>query len=213
MYNPVMGRWMSRDPVGATGDSSGSQTLTPDLGFVNMPTQYGDGPNLYEYVQSGPVTKRDPSGLLVWMWYNRATGDLWVGDLDTGETINLWPGCTFSGGPDLIGRIWKPIPTGQYEVLERAGKPLWLRLDPIDAVPRNDKGDNPGEGFGRSEFRMHPGNISEGCITISEKNKVCLFVYQKIRDLLGKTKKVIVPDAAYGGMLYKYGDLAVVDQP
>ncbi|REJ91991.1 MAG: RHS repeat-associated core domain-containing protein [Planctomycetota bacterium] len=39
-YSPYLGRFISRDPI-----------------------EYGDGPNMYAYVGSGPLTKVDPRGL------------------------------------------------------------------------------------------------------------------------------------------------------
>ena len=45
IYHPLLGRWNQRDPLG-----------------------YVDGMGLYEYVRSGPVTRRDPSGLFPLVW-------------------------------------------------------------------------------------------------------------------------------------------------
>ncbi len=63
MYNPRVGRWMQRDPAGLPQappmgrNLSDSQFTQPDpVG------QYADGPNLYQYVRSNPVTGLDPSG-------------------------------------------------------------------------------------------------------------------------------------------------------
>jgi RHS repeat-associated protein len=42
-YDPQVGRFISKDPIGL-----------------------GDGPNVYAYVQSNPITQKDPSGLVKW---------------------------------------------------------------------------------------------------------------------------------------------------
>jgi Protein of unknown function (DUF2778) len=40
----------------------------------------------------------------------------------------------------------------------------YYRLDPIDKKPRNDWN----ERLDRGNFRLHPGRISEGCITLDD---------------------------------------------
>jgi uncharacterized protein RhaS with RHS repeats len=67
MYNPSLGCWMQRDPADTpqapsmARNLSGSQFTQPD------PTaQYVDGPNLYQYVRSNPITHHDPTGLVTW---------------------------------------------------------------------------------------------------------------------------------------------------
>jgi hypothetical protein len=63
MYNPSLGRWMQRDPAGTkqtppmARNLSDSQFTQPDSAG-----QYADGPNLYQYVRSNPITGLDPSG-------------------------------------------------------------------------------------------------------------------------------------------------------
>ena len=46
-YDPMQGRWLSRDPLGAMGP---------------------DGPNLYSYVRNNPINYIDPLGLCWWDW-------------------------------------------------------------------------------------------------------------------------------------------------
>ena len=54
-YNQKQGRWLTRDPLG----------VNPSLGrgTVSPATQYKDGYNIYEYVRSKPIMKRDAYGL------------------------------------------------------------------------------------------------------------------------------------------------------
>jgi hypothetical protein len=53
VYDPYLGRWLSRDPIGEEG-----------------------GINLYGYVENGPIMRTDPLGLQMgipaWMWNARA---------------------------------------------------------------------------------------------------------------------------------------------
>ncbi len=60
MYNPEMGRFMQRDPIGtAPASIDESNPFWVDR-------QYTDGMNLYQYCNSQPVINVDPSGLGLW---------------------------------------------------------------------------------------------------------------------------------------------------
>lgn len=70
-YAAHMGRWTSRDPYGQIGrvrseTVSGFQANAAFLSRDRLdPTaEYHDGMNLYEYVQSDPVSTSDPFGLI-----------------------------------------------------------------------------------------------------------------------------------------------------
>jgi RHS repeat-associated protein len=189
-YDPALGRWIEQDPMGTV-----------------------NGANLRQFVEGNPVTETDPSGLLVDLVFNLETGEIKATDRDKpGITVTVKAGCAFSGGHDRIGRDHKPIPVGQYEILERKNKEGWYRLDPVDSVPRNDKVDTPGEDKGRDNFRLHPGSISEGCITVRKENDECMKQYAKLRDLIDHTKSESVTDAAdkKKNSITKYGNLDVI---
>ena len=147
-YDPMEGRFISKDPIGFAG---------------------GDV-NLYRYVQNNPVNFTDPSGLLVYSEYDRATGVLTVTDTTTGGRVVT--------SAESGGKPWgDPIPTGSYEILDHPN-PDFLRLDAIDDVLRNDI-----EGVsGRDHFRLHkPGNTT-GCIAATNEQD-----WQKVRNLIRGT--------------------------
>ncbi|MBX3356734.1 MAG: hypothetical protein KF724_13655 [Phycisphaeraceae bacterium] len=56
-YGPTLGRWLERDPIGVRVETA------PRLG-VRPSVQYHDGMNVYQYVQSSPVVRLDPVGLV-----------------------------------------------------------------------------------------------------------------------------------------------------
>jgi hypothetical protein len=59
------------------------------------------------------------------------------------------------------GKPWgAPIPKGEYDILERAGRDNFYRLDRVDASPRNDIDD----ASGRGAFRLHRPGLATGCI-------------------------------------------------
>jgi hypothetical protein len=64
-----------------------------------------------------------------------------------------------------------PIPEGRYEIFndDEPSHDGWYRLDRIDSSPRNDKDDDL---TGRDGFRLHPGTLSLGCITVPSSERV-----------------------------------------
>lgn len=161
-YDPDLGRWESRDPMGRSSAN-----------------------NLYDYVENDPVDLVDPLGLH-WI-YNQSTGQLqWISfapDLespprDIGNATSDLPtprdvDYGYSGkGEGLNNPDWQdvpnqgPIPAGQY----RFGKPnnrkgpLTLPLTPH---PSNDM-------FDRNAFLMHGDNgcachsASSGCVIMQK---------------------------------------------
>jgi RHS repeat-associated protein len=87
-YDPVTGRWLSKDPIGLEG-----------------------GLNLYVFCDDDPINWRDPWGLLVSSTYNRTTSLFSMKDDDTGEAVEF---PAESGGKPW----GDPIPTGDYTILD-----------------------------------------------------------------------------------------------
>jgi len=220
-YSPVLGRWTSQDPVGTGRSFVEPLTLiTTEVGFTfgQADLQYEKGMDLYQYELSNPVNHVDASGMLVDMVFNRATGELTVRDRDNGKEMTLGKGCAFTG--KAFGMNYDPTPLGRYEILERKNRENdekhvgWYRLDPFDSKPRNDKRDDPGEGQGRTQIRLHPGTRSTGCITVKDE---CRKKYDEMRKIIDGTKTETVTEEneryGKGNNLTKYGNLIVIDEP
>jgi hypothetical protein len=134
--------------------------------------------------------------------YNSQTGEVTTMDWDTGEYVVT--------KAESGGKPWgAPIPKGEYEVLERAGK-AEFRLDAVDGSPRNDVNDNtPG---GRGLFRLHGPGRTLGCIACVDPAG-----WQSTFNLIYDTSTTTVPDMAVrhfwqqpsGAPLLKYGRLTV----
>lgn len=149
-YDPPIGRFISEDP-----------------------SRFGAGPSFYRYTNNNPVRFTDPLGLYVVGEYNKKTGQLTVTDLDSGQTLTI--GAESGGKP-----FGEPIPTGCYDILERAGKPEF-RLDPQDSKPFDDTDD----ATGRTHFRLHkPGNTI-GCIAAKDQQQ-----WDRMYDLIRNTATV-----------------------
>jgi Protein of unknown function (DUF2778) len=67
--------------------------------------------------------------------------------------------------------LYGPIPRARYEILDdrnhsdRTHRDFY-RLDRLDWFPRNDHDDV----LNRNGFRLHPGVVSQGCITLPKAN-------------------------------------------
>lgn len=111
-----------------------------------------------------------------------------------------------------------PIPPGKYWVVDRAMggklnqlknyvKDLWTGNDHSEwfALYRDDNQIDDYtwiKGVERGQFRLHPGSISEGCITLPH-----YVDFQRIRQGLLRTNKIWVPGKAG---LKSYGTIEVV---
>jgi len=72
-YDPDLGRWLSRDPIGNTdlitsvGAASGSSHLTSKAGALKLeifPEYVGNGTNIVTYAGNRPCRYTDPTGLI-----------------------------------------------------------------------------------------------------------------------------------------------------
>ena len=149
-YDPVIGRWTTRDPLGFAGGDT----------------------NLYGYVLQDPVDWIDESGLY---WeYSQSTGNLYYVNNQTGATALISRGYSGAFGQGLNNPAMEsvanvgPIPRGKWSIdaphseLGSLG-PYVMNLTP-------GKGTNT---FGRTLFRMHgdklsgpPFHASHGCIIL-----------------------------------------------
>ncbi|MEE8154260.1 MAG: RHS repeat-associated core domain-containing protein [Phycisphaerales bacterium] len=106
-YDPVLGRWLERDPLGTLASNPAAYVLTSETGVdalialswrghldeieiswgeilsllnFDPETQYDDGFNLYQYGRGGPIVGFDPAGGPWWVLVIRgaASGGKWV---------------------------------------------------------------------------------------------------------------------------------------
>ena len=104
----------------------------------------------------------------------------------------------------------KPLPNGEYDILERQGKLTddyynWYRLDKVDNERYNDADDDSGVGiFRRDKIRLHLGSNSLGCVTVPETidNKR---QYDNLMTMMNNTSTTVVQDKS-GGLPYRFFD-------
>ncbi|MDB0520967.1 RHS repeat-associated core domain-containing protein [Ralstonia solanacearum] len=134
-YDPASGRYVQSDPIGLNG----GQWST------------------YSYVNGNPLIYTDPLGLWVYGTYDRSTGTLTLHDLEKGTTISG----PFESGGKPFG---DPIPNGTYDILARAGRDGFYRLEPVDSTYGDDMDDKTG----RTHFRLHHPGRTLGCIAAKD---------------------------------------------
>ncbi|OPK46132.1 type IV secretion protein Rhs, partial [Ralstonia solanacearum] len=134
-YDPAGGRYVQSDPIGLNG----GQWST------------------YSYVNGNPLIYTDPLGLWVYGAYDRSTGTLTLHDLEKGTTISG----PFESGGKPFG---DPIPNGTYDILARAGRDGFYRLEPVDSTYGDDMDDKTG----RTHFRLHHPGRTLGCIAAKD---------------------------------------------
>lgn len=194
VYSPINGRFTSADPSGFIG-----------------------GVNQYLSCRNHPVDVRDPYGLLE-DFFLSLTGEktIWLThrQVNPDRSITRVSYPVFSGQdehrnkPESI-RIPNagPIPTGQYYIVDRPSggfrekiysrKKKWFALYYMDDVIDDEM---TIDGVTRGNFRLHPGTISEGCITFVDRSQ-----FLQVRELLLKTKTGMIP----GTSIKYYGTITV----
>ncbi len=97
-YDPILGRWLQRDPYETGlmltgGNTWGGYPVAPGVSVDGM-GQYGDGPSLYEYILSAPHMGTDPTGC----WFSGLPGAGGVGGV-TPPATNRWTLAPPAGSP------------------------------------------------------------------------------------------------------------------
>ena len=203
-YNAIAGRWTGRDLL-----------------------IEGIEKHLYKYCNGNTANNTDILGLLCSITYSIKLHKLIVRKVDENGTINrITTDRLFSGNgrytndPNSTAEPNSgPIPPGKYYVIERQSggrlgkikelfyewwtgndRTKWLALIAID-----DKIDNSTtvNGVIRSNFRMHPGSTSLGCITFMDFS-----VFEMVRQFILDTESAKVQNAMGGEYIY-YGILEV----
>lgn len=149
----TLGRWLNRDPIAEKG-----------------------GLNLYGMVGNDVVNRWDYLGLLVSITYVKDANDnnkgcVTVTDQDTGATHKYFAFST------------PALPDGKYEVLERAGKKSYYRLEANDAAFGDDKAEMAGQA--RTNLRFHKVSGSAGCIACQKDDHAN---WDKAEEIILKTK-------------------------
>ena len=192
-YQPEIGRWLSRDPIGEEG-----------------------GVNLYGYVENDPANWVDSLGLEVEGTYSLSKGKGNLKDLDGKGSASLSKCSSGTNkASDASTAFTGPVPPGNYRIFKSPrqimGQDSYI-LDPDDKKPYNDQYD--GQYNNRYGFRIHLEDLndvmklkgSRGCIVMPRS------VLDSLKSLLDNTKRgkhhnITSPDDKNPGKSENFGSL------
>ncbi|TSB21766.1 DUF2778 domain-containing protein [Psychrobacter sp. YGAH215] len=198
-YNPETGRYLTSDPIGLNG-----------------------GLNTYGYAGQNPVSFVDPWGLQVVAQLSLSKGILTFTDTKAPkEVVSIK---AFSGGVAISGEVTDvgvgrniPVPLGTYIITENPNPksdPTWYGLLFKDKKIDDFIQSNNSDTNGRGGFRLHPGTVSHGCVTIDASVPNGESSWKKLDEMLKKTKTTTVtyeePWYALNRQLIGYGEIKIV---
>ncbi|CAN1211642.1 hypothetical protein TUMEXPCC7403_15670 [Tumidithrix helvetica PCC 7403] len=179
-YDSAVGRFISEDPISFAGEDM----------------------NLCRYVGNDPMNGTDPFGHLVVADFSISRQTLTVIDLTTDRRVTvqafsgygIFQGAQFDSVPQAGA-----IPVGVYDILHFTPDPNWYRLDRRDSEPLNDRYDDSPlvPGVPRGQFRLHPGRVSLGCVTVPIGN---VQDWSNLQSIINTTVTEIVEDRVGDGL-------------
>lgn len=99
------------------------------------------------------------------------------------DLIRMWRIGTLQRLVTPLSRVqtWRRIPAGQYDILSRAGRDGFFRLEPVDS----NYGDDTDDKSGRNRFRLHHPGRTLGCVAAKDEgnwNDVEKFINSTVSD-------------------------------
>ena len=184
-YRAGLAKWQTSDPMG-----------------------YPDGWNQLAYCGNSTVYNVDVAGTLVTAVYSISQKTLTITDDDTYATVTV---LNVISGDNNLSHQWEansgPLPIGEYTILDHGGGHAnWYELWKNDGW-FDDYTTGP-NGVKRGNFRLHPGSLSLGCITMPAEDVNTIAALA----LISKTKtETIHPASQMFSSKVKYGILSVVE--